>query len=69
MCKGIVHEVSDITYTYIINDVSSMDILGQILPFENMFSIVQTSVFNVSYSCAKCVMICFTVLCSTQELV
>lgn len=43
MCKGIIHEVSDITYTCIINDVSSM-------PFENMFSIVQTSVFNVSYN-------------------
>lgn len=52
MCSGIVHEVSDtcITYTCIINDVSSMDILGKVLPLENMYSIVQTSVFNVSYN-------------------
>lgn len=50
MCKGIIHEVSENTYTCIINDVSSMDILGQVLPFENMFSIVQTSAFYVSYN-------------------
>lgn len=52
MCSGTVHEVSDtrITYTCIINDVSSMDIIGKVLPFENMFSMVHTSVFNVSYN-------------------
>lgn len=50
MCSGIVHGVSDITYTCIIYDVSSMGILEQVLPFQNMYSIVQNSVFNVSYN-------------------
>lgn len=44
-CKRIFHELLDVTYTWLLTHVSSIDIFVKVLPFDNMYSVVQISVF------------------------